>query len=157
MKEKEACHYTDSVIYAMEQTVVYFRLKGAQICSQLGIGLTIDQFAALDAIYANKDKQICQRDLSKLLLKDRSNTGRILNILEESGFIKRELETKGNRPVKKIYLTEDGKKTYEENLQKIRKPFEQLFEDVSEEELELIKKTVEKLKNCLSKTTTIQI
>ena len=100
MKEMETCHYTDSLIYSMEQTVVYFKIKGAQLVSALDIGVTIDQFAALDAIYCNND--ICQRDLSKLLLKDRSNTGRILNILEENGFVERVADTKNNRLVRKI-------------------------------------------------------
>lgn len=81
MKEKENCHYTESIVYLMEQVVVYFKIKGAQFCTQFNTGVTIDQFAILDALYTNGD--VCQRDLSKIVLKDRSNTGRILNILEE--------------------------------------------------------------------------
>lgn len=50
-------------------------------------GISGECFAALDTISCNKG--ICQRDLAKLILKDRANTGRILNSLEEKGFIKR--------------------------------------------------------------------
>lgn len=155
MKEKENCHYTESIIYSMEQTVTYFKIKGAQFFNQLNLGITIDQFGVLDAIYCNDD--ICQRDLSKIVLRDRSNTGRILNILEKNGFVKREIETKGKRLVKKIYITDNGRKIIEENHEKLRVAFVKVFENVSEEEFATLRKTLDKLKESLSKTTTIQI
>lgn len=155
MKEKENCHYTESIIYSMEQTVTYFKIKGAQFFNQLNLGVTIDQFGVLDAIYCNND--ICQRDLSKIVLRDRSNTGRILNILEKNGFVRREIETKGKRLVKKIYITDNGKKIIEENHEKLRTAFVKVFDNVSEEEFATLRKTLDKLKESLSKTTTIQI
>ena len=155
MKEIEKCSYTDSIIYLMEQTVVYFKIKAAQIISSLDIGITIDQFAALNAIYSNQD--ICQRDLSKLILKDRSNTGRILNILEENGFIERIADTKNNRLVRKIYITDKGKQIIEENEKPLRKEIMPVFDDVSAEEFANMRQTLNKLKDSLSKTTSIQI
>jgi len=154
-EEKKVCHYTESIIYAMDQAVIYFRIKGAQFFNHLNIGVTIDQFVALDAIYTNED--ICQRDLSKLILKDRSNTGRILNILEKNGFINRAVETKGNRLVKKIYITEKGKKIIEDNQEKFKSAFSRVFEEISEDEFATLRKTLNKLKETLSKTTNIQI
>jgi DNA-binding MarR family transcriptional regulator len=155
MKEKENCHYTESLIYSMEQTVIYFKIKGAQFFNELNLGITIDQFVTLDAIYCNND--ICQRDLSKLILKDRSNTGRILTILEENSMIKRKIETKGKRLVKKIYITDKGKQIIEENHPRLRDAFLKVFEDVSEEEFATLRQTLNKLKDNLSKTTSIQI
>lgn len=155
MKENEVNHYIDSTLYAMEQTAVYLRIKGAQFFNELNLQITVDQFVALDAIYCNGD--ICQRDLSKIILKDRSNTGRILNILEENGFIKRELETKGNRPVKKVYITPKGTKLVEDSIPKLKACFNQVFEDISDEEFISLRTTLSKIKNSLSKTTSIQI
>lgn len=65
MKEKDVNHYIESLLYLMEQTVVYFRVKASQIFTSFNVGVTADQFAALDAIYCNND--ICQRDLSKII------------------------------------------------------------------------------------------
>jgi len=155
MKENKNCHYTESVIYAMEQTVVYFKIKGAQMISALNVGITIDQFAALDAIYCHED--ICQRDLSKLILKDRSNTGRILNILEENGFVERVTDTKNNRLVRKIYITEKGKNLIDTHHVNLRQEFIKVFEEVSDEEFVTLRQTLDKLKDSLSKTTSIQI
>lgn len=155
MNEKEQCHYIHSVIYTLDQTSTYFRVQGTQFFNQLDIGVTLDQFVALDAIYCNED--ICQRDLSKLILKDRSNTGRILNILEEKELIKRAIETKRNRMVKKIYITDKGKKVIEDNQERLRSTFLKTFEEVSEEELATLRQLLNKLKDCMSKFISIQI
>ena len=155
MKEREINHYVESTLYAMEQTAVYLRVKGAQLFNELNLGVTVDQFIVLDAIYCNN--QMCQRDVSKIVLKDRSNTGRILTILDENGFITRALETKGNRPVKMIYITEKGKKLVEESIPKLRSAFHPLFDSVSDEEFIALRATLAKIKNSLSKTTNIQI
>lgn len=155
MKENQSNHYFDSIIYLMEQVVTYSRLKGAQFFAETDMGVTIDQFTAIDAIYCNND--ICQRDLSKILLKDRSNTGRILNILEEKGFITRAVETKGKRLVKKIYITQKGKELVETCLPKLKQAFLQVFDEISEDEFSKLRETLEKMKESLSKTTCIQI
>lgn len=155
MKEKEIIHYVDGIFYLMEQTVTYSKIKGAQFFNEIKMGVTIDQFVALDAIYCSND--ICQRDLSKIILKDRSNTGRILNILEEKEFIKRVVETKRKRLVKKIYITNKGKKLVEESMPKLRQAFLQVFENISEQEFLTLREILNKMKESLSKTTSIQI
>jgi DNA-binding MarR family transcriptional regulator len=155
MIKRQVEHYIDSVFYSMEHAVVYFKLKGAQCFKDLGLEITIDQFAALDAIYCHDD--ICQRDLSKIILKDRSNTGRILNILEKDGYITRELETKGKRPVKKVYITEKGRKLVEEVVPQAREAFTSVFQDFKEEEFDNLRDIIARLKESMSKITTIQI
>lgn len=155
MCEKDVCHFVDSIFYEMEKTVIYMRIKGSQFFSDLDMGITVDQFTALDAVYCSKD--ICQRDLSKLILKDRSNTGRILNILEEKGFITRAVETKGNRLVKKIYITESGTKLVEDVMPKLKSAFELAFDNVPEEDFTHLRRILEKMKESLSKNITMQI
>lgn len=154
-RENKEIHYTESIVHMLEQAVTYFKINGAQFFNELKIGITIDQFVALDAIYCNND--ICQRDLSKLILKDRSNTGRILNILEENGFIKREVKTKGKRMVKKIYITEKGKKVIEEKHPELRARFVKVLEDVTDDEFQTLRTILGKLMDRLSKTTNMQI
>lgn len=155
MAEKEIKHYIDTLIHLVERIYIYARIKGAQFFKELNIDVTIDQFIALDAIYCNKD--ICQRDLSKIILKDRSNTGRILNILEEKGFVKREIETKGKRLVKKVYITKKGENLVEEYIPKLCLAFIEVFDEISEGEFAVLRANLEKMKLCLSETTSIQI
>ena len=50
--------------------------------------------------------------MAKLILKDRANTGKLLDTLEAKGLVKRELTVKNNRPVKIVSITENGKAIY---------------------------------------------
>lgn len=154
-REKEIHHYTESVFYTMEQAVVYLGVKGAQLFNKLDVGITIDQFTTLDTLYINNN--ICQRDLSKLILKDRSNTGRILNILELKGFVERKAETKGKRLVKNVCITQKGRKMVETMQPKLKEAFLHAFEDITDEEFSYIRKFLNKLNDRLSKITSIQI
>lgn len=155
MTEFEVNHYGESIMYAVEQTAIYARLKGTQVISKLDIGVTLEQYITLDCISQNKD--ICQRDLSKLILKDRSNTSRILNILEESKLISRVAETKNNRLVKKIYITEAGQKILDDNSEKIKEEFVFLFDEFTRAEFATLRELLVKFRNCLVKNTNIQI
>lgn len=99
-------HYTDSIHYELEQTSRMMKMLTNQIFNKLDINVSLDEYIALDTVSVNAG--ICQRDLAKLILKDRANTGRILNELEQKGFITRFIDTKNNRLVKKMGITESG-------------------------------------------------
>ena len=74
-------HYIESIYYKLEQTAKYCRYLGYQIFQNLDTPITMDEFVALDVIMVHGG--ICQRELAKIILKDRANTGRILNSLEK--------------------------------------------------------------------------
>ena len=99
-------HYTDSINYELEQTSRLMNMLTNQLFKKLDLSITLDEYITLDTVSINV--AICQRDLAKLILKDRANTGRILNELEQKGFITRFIDTKKNRLVKKMGITEIG-------------------------------------------------
>lgn len=144
-------HYTENLLYHMEQTIVYCKEKGEQYLKSINSGLTLDQFITLDRLAINPG--LCQMDLAKIILKDRVYTSRMLNILEEKGLVARRIETKGKRLVKKIYLTAEGEKIHSELQLKLRETYYEVFQDITDEEIEVIKQGVMKLKNCVSKFT----
>ena len=120
MKTKVDCnkvHYTDSIYYELEQTSRLMKKITSQLFTKLEIDITMDEYAALDTISINAG--ICQRDLAKFILKDRANTGRILDSLEQKGFITRFIDTKNNRLVKKMGLTENGVRKIQQVNKKI--------------------------------------
>lgn len=92
-------HYTDSIYYDIELTARIMKLLGTQVFENLKIGITPEEHAALDTIFCHPG--ICQRDLAKLILKDRANTGRILHSLESKNLITRTIDMKNNRLIKK--------------------------------------------------------
>lgn len=112
-------HYTDSIHYELEQTSRLMNMLTNQLFKKLELTTTLDEYIALDTVSVNAG--ICQRDLAKLILKDRANTGRILNELEQKGFITRFIDTKKNRLVKKLGITENGLKELNDINNKIKK------------------------------------
>ena len=76
----EKKHFTDTIFYQVELTARYTKMLGTQLFGKLGLGLTPEEFSALDIISYSED--LCQRDLAKLILKDRANTGKLLDSLE---------------------------------------------------------------------------
>ena len=107
----------------LEKTAKVLRLLGTQVFEKIGAGIGADEHAALDTISCNPD--ICQRDLAKLILKDRANTGKIINSLEEKKLIERCIDTKNNRLVKKVKTTQKG----EETLAYINNQLEKMFNE----------------------------
>lgn len=85
IKMKEL-HYTDTIQYELEQTAKLMRMLALQLFNNLKIELSVDECVALDTLSCNPE--ICQRDLSKLILKDRANTSRILDSLEKKNLLK---------------------------------------------------------------------
>ena len=111
-------HFTDTIFYQIELTARYCKLLGAQVFEQLNVGFSVEEYSILDTLLAHRE--LCQRDLAKLILKDRANTGKLLDGLEKKGLLTRKLSIKNNRPVKIIEITEEGRKQAEEASQKIR-------------------------------------
>ena len=140
-------HYTDSIYYQLEQTAKYCRALGIQMFQNLNIPLTMDEFVALDVIQANDG--ICQRELAKLILKDRPNTGRILNSLEEKGYVERFVDTKNNRLVRKMILTEEGKKVSKDVTEIVKNHIEKLPKVFSDEDKETLMLSLKKFRETL--------
>ena len=149
MENKIAEPYTESIVYALEQTVSYFRLDGAQFFHDNKTGVTIDQYALLDILY-NHDG-ISQSELSRLALKDGANITRILNLLEQNGFVQRSVATNEKRLIKKVSITELGKSIIEQNQDVLRENFATTFNDLTPDNLADLKKILDILKQNLSK------
>ena len=157
MKTKPDCklHYTDSIYYELEQTSRLMKKLTNQFFEKLHIGLSIDEYAALDTVSINAG--ICQRDLAKLILKDRANTGRILDSLEQKGFITRFIDTKNNRLVKKMGITEKGLKELDTINKKVKQYLEGVTKDILDEDIAKVQETLKSFRLELEKLVEINI
>lgn len=140
-------HYIDSIYYDLQLTSDVMKVLGNQVFEKLNLGITPLEHAALDTIFCNAG--ICQRDLAKLIFKDRANTGRILDSLEEKGFITRFIDLKKNRLVKKMGVTEKGHKKLEEINEIFETYFKDLETSVNAKEIEKLQKSLKKLRESL--------
>ena len=155
MSIKRLKAYTDTVKYEIDKASVYLGAKSSQIFDSFNFGITVEQYYILDTVYHNRN--ICQRDIAKLMLKDRSNTGRFLNILEEKGLIKRQLDIKGKKMVKMVSITQEGIETVERIHPILHEYYIRALDGISLEEIETVKTILQKICITLSKNTSMQI
>lgn len=148
-------HYTDSIHYELEQTSRLMKKLTNQLFENLGIDITMDEYAALDTVSINAG--ICQRDLAKLILKDRANTGRLLDSLEQKGFITRFIDTKNNRLVRKMGITEIGLKELDKITKKVKQYLEGVTQKVTPSDVEKVQDTLKSFRIELEKLVEINI
>lgn len=154
MKCKEL-HYTNSIHYELEQTAKLMRILTAQLFEKLEIRISQDEYAALDTISINPG--ICQRDLAKLIIKDRANTGRILNYLEEKNLVTRVIDTKDNRLVKKLEITQDGIKELNSINIKIKSYMDNVTKKIAPEEVDRVQEILRGFRLDLEKVVEMNI
>lgn len=147
--------YTESLAYEIKLTEKYSKMLGLQLFAKLNSPITPEEFLVLDVVCCNPD--ICQRDLAKLLIKDRANTGRLLESLEKKALIKRIVDVKNNRLIKRIELTKDGQKILENMLSKVIPVFDRVFESFTDEEIEQAKNVLKKMRDTFKEIVELQI
>ena len=152
---KKLKHYTDTLNYELEKTARVMRILGIQLMEKLKIDLMLDEYVALDIVSCHQG--ICQRDLAKLIIKDRANTGRILNSLEEKGLITRFVDTKNNRLVRKMAITEKGYKVLISINKKIESYIAETKRIVSEDELDGLYSSLKKVREKLEEMIEFKI
>ena len=102
-------------------------------------------------------KDCCQRDLARVLLKDRANTGKLAKSLEEKGLIKIEATIKNNRAVKILTITKKGKELAKNSINLFEPLKNQIEKEFSKEKLEEMTKTLHDFTQLISKTLKTKI
>ena len=148
-------HYTDTIQYELEQTARLMRKLALQLFDNLKMELSVDECVVLDTLSCNPN--ICQRDLSKLILKDRANTGRIISSLEEKKLIERNVDTKNNRLVKKLNISQKGKELLQQISCKINSYMENVTTTVTHEEIKKMRDILKVFRLNLEKVVEINI
>lgn len=148
-------HYIESIYYQLEQTARYCRYLGSQIFQKLDMPVSMDEFVTMDTISLNDG--MCQRELAKLILKDRANTGRILNSLEEKGYIERFVDTKNNRLVRKMRLTPKGREITTKVSKVLREYIEKLPKVLSENDKFEIMESLKRFREGLEQEVEMKI
>lgn len=96
-------------------------------------------------LYENKDRDVFQRDIEKNFSVGRSTVTNIIKLMEKRGYLCREAVEQDAR-LKKVLLTEKGIRTHEAIEALIDRMNERTLEGVTDEELAVFGRVVEKLK-----------
>lgn len=148
-------HFRNTIFYQIELTAKYCKKLGAQLFEQYSVGFSVEEYAILDTLLC--ENGLCQRDLAKLILKDRANTGKLLDGLEKKGLITRKLSVKNNRPVKLIEITELGIKQAEDAAARIRPHYLSVKKKIDNSDIAKVGELLTELRKTLNESLKIQI
>ena len=148
MKEIKPNHYIDTAIYSVDMAIRTLKYELKKKVDKLGMGITGEQFVVLDTIYCHKN--IYQQKLSDILMKDKSNTTRIIKVLSQKNLITKTSGIVNNRLVYTLEITDKGKSMVETNMPKIKKFITEIFENITDEEIEILHSLSSKFQNDLS-------
>ena len=141
--------YENSLFFQINSSAKYFEKLFEQFFKEANIGVSATEHLALTTIYDLK--KCCQRDLAKILLKDRANTGKLAKSLEEKGLVKITPDIRNNKPVKILSITKKGA-TLIEDSHKLLKPLRiEIEKNFTDEKLDEIKNSLKSFKETISK------
>lgn len=149
-------HYIESPMYELELTVQHIKMFARQLFQKIDSPIKPEEFIILDTVSMHNG--LCQRDLAKKILKDRANTGRILDNLEKLNLIERENTTKNNRLVRIIKIKKEGREVIKNISEKLGLLNSILEKDTckKEDEKQLVE-FLRKIRENLKKIIDIQI
>lgn len=148
-------HYTESLHYELEQTAYMCKALGMQTFEKLNISISPEEFKILDTLVCKSG--MCQRDLAKLILRDRANTGRLLNALEKSELIVRTVDTKNNRLVKKIEISDKGRILWQDIINQVRPLVDVCIQKIPREDVRALQSALKKFRASLETIVDLQI
>lgn len=142
LKEMSITKYESSLFYQINSSAKYFELLFEQMFKELNIGISSTEHLALAIISETKD--CCQRDLAKIILKDRANTGKLAKKLQEKGLIKIEHKIKNNKLIKNLTITKKGEQICTIALNKIQPIIENIKKGIEKDKMDNL---IEELKS----------
>ena len=132
----DAKHYTDTIIYSIDIIIRNLKQQLSLRIDNLNMGISGEQFVVLDTILCNPN--IYQQKLSEILLKDKSNTTRVLKSLEDKKLIRRDIGSHNNRLVYFLNVTSAGKKIIKKIKPQMKEFLVEVFENITNDEIALL-------------------
>jgi len=129
--------------YAINHLVIKMRLSTLQGLRANGCeGLSLEQYTLLFILFQNNG--IYQRQLSKLMLKDRPNVTRMLKSLEKEKLVLRKAN-KTNKKIQEVFITELGKQVVYKVAQVKNDKAQKFLKGFTPEELEQMQALTDKM------------
>ena len=147
--------YEDTLIHQINSSAKYFDKLLEQIVKELDYGLNSSEHIALLVIHDTKD--CCQRDLARVLLKDRANTGKLAKGLEEKGLVQISATIKNNRAVKTLTITKKGEEIVKHTQTIFNSLKDQIEEEFSRKKLDEMIERIQEFTQLIAKTVKIKI
>ena len=137
-------------IKALEKMLVRELINNSDIKDKENLLPTPTQCQIIEYILNNKNKDIYQKDLEKVLNLRRATVSGVLHTMEKNGLIKRVTDESDTR-TKKIILNEKIPERFNEYSKKIKKIENNIIKDISDKDLEIFLKVISQMKESIRK------
>lgn len=148
--------YTESMYYQIKLTEKICKIFCKQIVETLNLPISMDEFTMLNIIKEHNG-DIHQRDIAKMLFKDRANIGKMLNKLEEKGYIERTEEIRNKRQVNILTITKNGSEAVEYMRSELEPIFNRIKKRISEEEEQVAKRHLQNVRDVITEAIELDI
>lgn len=128
-------------------TFFKFKAKVTNYLKKANIEITPEQFVLLNII--SQFPGITQYELTNMVYKDKSNLSRMLDGLENKGYLNRILDTKGSRVVKRLSITPKGIRSVDRITPMIKILQDNTTKGISREELDTLKDILARIRKNL--------
>ncbi len=152
---KKELNYTEGMFFQIRLTSRYLTLMGNQAFEKLNFPISFEEYMILDTIAYNEG--ICNRDLARMLLRDRSNIGKITSELEAKKLLKIKPDIRNNRTIKKLMITPSGIKLCNEMYIKLEPYINSFNNSIKKEEREMMCTILQKCRKVLDEIVETQI
>ncbi|WP_261512729.1 MarR family winged helix-turn-helix transcriptional regulator [Chryseobacterium paludis] len=137
-----------TIFYSIEESIKSYRQFAQKRINDKGFDITIDQGLILSIIHDNPG--ISQKEIAARAFKDHASVTRIIELLVKRNFLKRDSFEEDRRRFN-LNVTEEGKTILTEVQPIVDINRKTAVEGISEEEIELLRKLVNKITaNCRS-------
>ncbi|MDD6942140.1 MAG: MarR family transcriptional regulator [Bacilli bacterium] len=137
-------------IKSLEKMLVRELINNSDIKDKENLLPTPTQCQIIEYILNNKNKDIYQKDLEKVLNLRRATVSGVLHTMEKNGLIKRVTDESDTR-TKKIILNKKIPKRFNEYSKKIKKIENNIIKDISDKDLEIFLKVISQMKESIKK------
>lgn len=136
----------NSIGYIIRNFTKALRESILETLKKEGFDITIEEWIALAFLWRFDDKN--QQQLGELLLQDKTAVTRLVDNMENNGFVKRTVNQQDKRN-KIINLTEAGKKLYKKIVPHIEMTLTIAQGEITKEDLERSKAVINQMKDNL--------
>ncbi|MFL0198193.1 MarR family winged helix-turn-helix transcriptional regulator [Clostridium sp. WILCCON 0269] len=134
--------YTQLIGYLIIKSEVCIKRKILSLFLKKGYNITFEQWTILNVLYV--EPGLIQSEIAIKAYKDKTNVTRILDILSKNGYVVRE-KHRSDRRSSCIYLTEAGRKIFDDLIPYVKSLNKQFTKDISEEELKIFTNVLDKI------------
>lgn len=132
------------IFYQIEQAIKTYRMYAQKQIKAHGLKITIDQWLVLKSLKENPN--FTQAELAVKVFKDTASVTRILDLLVQSAYVKRELNPKDRRKFK-LEVTPKGDAILSETYAIVLLNRKKALEGISEMEILQMSETLQKISN----------